>query len=189
MRLDVVVTGTGRSGTTSVSRVLHDELGVCMGHQFHAPSAPQPEGSYEDAGLVKSSRKLAGGFTRLGMPQMSVAQWKLEWEMRHRRFGCDAEIRGVKSPHLSALTREQWLELAPRLIVRTWRPKELVVASMERWRGSGEDWGAFYDERERRMDAAFQCVPIPVVVVSFANRTSDEQIRDLLESSLRRFAA
>lgn len=47
----VLVTGVGRTGTSAVARVLHEQLGVCMGpddEELREPTKANPRGDYED---------------------------------------------------------------------------------------------------------------------------------------------
>lgn len=44
-----LVIGTGRCGTSTVSRILHEELGIYMGGSFLPPDKDNPQGYYEDA--------------------------------------------------------------------------------------------------------------------------------------------
>jgi len=47
-----LVVGTGRCGTSTVARILHERLGVYMGESFSDPDASNPEGYYEDKEFV-----------------------------------------------------------------------------------------------------------------------------------------
>ena len=187
-RVDVVVTGTGRSGTSTVSRILHGKLGICMGHGqlFHEKSEAQPEGTYEDGPLLRASTRLSGGFPfKNDTPSITSGEWLYVFDEQHQK--CGSTFVGVKSPHLSGVTLEDWEAISPRLIIRTFRPKKPTVESMKRWRAAlgPVNWGKFIDDRENNMNEVFPELDIPVYVVSFATKRTDYdlkiQLRKILE--------
>lgn len=47
----VLVFGVGRSGTSTVARILHGRLGICMGQRFRNPDQNNPQGYFEDLDL------------------------------------------------------------------------------------------------------------------------------------------
>ncbi len=49
----ILVLGTGRSGTSTVARLLHNELGVSMGQRFRDPDSANPKGYYEDLDFLE----------------------------------------------------------------------------------------------------------------------------------------
>jgi hypothetical protein len=61
----ILVVGTGRCGTSTVARVLHEQLGVCMGSRFREADANNPRGFYEDLDALEANQRLlAGGSLR-----------------------------------------------------------------------------------------------------------------------------
>ncbi len=44
----IIVLGPGRSGTSLVARLLHNNLGIKMGDRFREPDASNPKGFFED---------------------------------------------------------------------------------------------------------------------------------------------
>lgn len=188
-RPDVIVTGTGRSGTSTVARILHTELGVCMGHVFRDVMPSNPQGEYEDTNLAVESRRLVNGYPFPDTPHshpILLQRWREAYHHMHPR--CSAKLRGVKSPHLSALDEKGWAEINPRLIIRTWRSKELVVASMNKWRGSHVDWAQFYDDREANMDKVL-CPAgqgADTLEIRFHGIVSDDLLCELLQPHVDR---
>ena len=63
----IIVVGTGRSGTSFVADVLHNDIGVCMGRQFRQPSKiGNPNGYYEDLAIVRLNRDFLSNYITLG---------------------------------------------------------------------------------------------------------------------------
>lgn len=183
---DVVVVGTGRSGTSTVSRILHTSFDICMGHEFKGASAAQPIGSFEDGAMRHFTKDLAGfPFQKKNVERKDTArEWIEEFGRIHSE--CDGRV-GVKSPHLSGIALERWMEIAPRLIIRTHRPKELVLASMNKWRSYDNRWERFIDEREANMDRVLHLVGVPLHTVSFTGELrSDEGLIDELSEFISR---
>lgn len=56
-----LVIGTGRCGTSTVARILHEKLGVCMGHSFIPPDKNGPDGYYEDEKFVSLNGRVYRG--------------------------------------------------------------------------------------------------------------------------------
>ena len=61
----IIVLGSGRSGTSTVARLCHTRIGVCMGHVLKQGDPLNPNGYYEDwishsmiQMMVKQLRKL-----------------------------------------------------------------------------------------------------------------------------------
>ena len=46
-----LVVGTGRSGTSTVARVMHEKLGISMGNEFVPSNEFNEKGYYEDVVL------------------------------------------------------------------------------------------------------------------------------------------
>jgi len=154
----IIVTGTGRSGTSTVARILHTRLNVCMGHSFSSKN------SFEENTMLIICRSVIG-FPKTPAKKGSVYDILRTYERLHKK--CSNTLVGFKSPHLSGFTNQQWKILNPRLVIRTSRAKELVVASMNSKRRS-YPWEDFYTEREQLLST--QLVDIPVFVVDFGNR-------------------
>lgn len=117
----IIVTGTGRSGTSTVARLLHERLGVRMGERFDPPSKSSPRGSYEDLDF----RELHVAFQRgtVGLPGFRRGVELLVGER--------TEPWGFKDPracHLLGL----YLQWVSPIVIVCERPVEQVVASLHR---------------------------------------------------------
>lgn len=142
---DVVVVGVGRTGTSFTSMVLQLHLGVFMAHPQRmvttaGEDSSSPVGSFEDNAIIKHT------YAQIEKPEI------IEWlKVYTNYFGAIKGLVGIKNTGMSLFSFDQWEKLAPRLVVRTHRPRELAVKSMERWRGRETDWGMFYNQRENCM--------------------------------------
>jgi hypothetical protein len=181
-RPDVVVVGVGRSGTSFTAKVLHEDLGVYMGSKevfkFTGPKGAHPDGTYEDTRLNEYT------YRQVEVHGISMDVWLGKYDSYYRSI---AGPVGIKNPATSLFLYEQWKELAPKLVVRTWRPKDLTVASMLRWRGKTiklDHWERFYDQREVTMKTQLDTPQhaFPVVRVEFGKeRKPKEEIIELLQ--------
>ena len=66
----VIVVGTGRSGTSSVARILHEKLEVCMGHHLKMQA---PGGAYEDYLAHGLNRMVAANSPVCTVPASTMA--------------------------------------------------------------------------------------------------------------------
>lgn len=126
----ILVVGTGRSGTSTTARILHQRLDVCMGHTFLQASGLKktrnPQGFWEEigGGMTGVTKQLIKGM-------VSVEQWHEQLDATHDRHGCKSKLRGYKHPRLAEIASEDiWAALDPLLVIKTWRPRELVLRSM-----------------------------------------------------------
>lgn len=175
---DVVVVGTGRSGTSFCAYVLQNRLGVCMAHEW-LPSTkevcggfPYEVGAYEEQTMMA----LTGRFVK------NRSWTKVGWLEVFSRIhsGCKGLV-GIKQWRLAMATPAHWKYIRPRLVVRTFRPEGPTVASMRRYRRPSDlkRWKTFYlrleDNMRRIVDASE--FPYPVVRVDFSEQVSEAALK------------
>ena len=179
----VLVTGTGRSGTSTTARILHERLGVCMGHEFIKAKGKKlsrnPLGFWEEIHerMTKMTKGLAKG-------TVSAEQWRGYLDAAHDRHGCKSKLRGYKHPRLAEIPSERtWAELDPLLVIEAWRPRELVMQSMI-FASPKNVTGCIdrYYERRKNMDRHLRGVP--VFVIKFKKVLSDDQVFELLRPKI-----
>ena len=111
----VIVTGSGRSGTSAVARVLH-ESGVKMGENFGEPSEMNPVGFYQELPVGDLNGRL---MMECGLSRPNRWAWRstvLAVAEEHREEMEDlasTATDGWKDP-LFSLTLEAWLPHLPR---------------------------------------------------------------------------
>lgn len=121
----VFVTGIGRSGTSTVARILHQNGIVCMGHDFPLPDEFNPQGYWEDL----ETRRLGRAFLYNDWEQFvehTVAY--------HKKHKCTATRLGFKHPGLVTIPRSVWQELRPKALFICTRTPEQVILSLRRKR-------------------------------------------------------
>ena len=118
----ILVIGIARSGTSTVARILHEELGVSMGHDFPDPDDNNPKGYYEDL-IVKDLNK---GFVqgRLSYREWFVGTFKYISDRLHEHIPW-----GVKNVRLASLLGLYLQFFDNPLIIRCVRDPDLVVNS------------------------------------------------------------
>lgn len=168
MRLDYAVIGTGRSGTSFVTHVLQKH-GVCMGHNMDPSITPAMRyGKKEDD-------KMRGFTSQLLSRHISPRQWLDELKKRHPK--CNSV--GVKLPGLSFLSREDWSDLNPNLVIQAWRPPEAVMRSYQQ-HGSRRDWDFFIQRVEENIREVFfpyfDWPPASLRVLDFSEERSEEWV-------------
>jgi len=174
----ILVMGVGRTGTSTTSRILHTKLGVCMGHHpdLEKPKPGNPLGSYEDVTMIRATKNLLRGAT--------TTEWLKEFNI-HDEYPCLKPYIGCKVTRLAGITPKQLIGINPKLVIRTFRPKELAVASLQRYRDNTTDWGGFYDGRENDMDKMQQETDIPFFTIKYGTtRKSDLEVEEELQTAL-----
>lgn len=191
----ILVMGVGRSGTSTVARILHTRLGVCMGHHkdLEKPAEGLPNGSYEDLEMLKVTRNLVGGNWATSnwknSDSITTDDWLKSFSVHDVFSSCRKPRIGCKVTHLAALTPKQVIEINPSLVIRTYRPKHLVVASLKHYRyRQKEDWEVFYDVRETSMDKLEEETSIPFYIVEFGEEhREDSEVMEDLQLGLDRY--
>lgn len=179
----VLVTGTGRSGTSTIARILHERLGVCMGHTFIKATGLKktrnPLGFWEE--VHERTEKMTKG---LAKGTVSVEQWRCYLDAAHDRHRCRSKLRGYKHPRLAEIPSEKtWKALDPLLVIEAWRPRELVMQSMI-YASPKNVTGCIdrYHLRRTNMDRYLKGVP--VFVLKFERVLSDDEVYELLRPQI-----
>ena len=178
LKPDIIVVGVGRTGTSTVARILQTKLGVRMAHNWAGASEFQPEGSYEEQKMFPYSYAL------VEKPHYQVSEWLGGYQKAYAKT--TEELLGIKQTPLSLCTRAQWEELDPKLVIRTHRPKDQAVASMLRCRTPKDKshWEKFYQQREKAMQRHLDYGhTFPVIRIYFddIDRSTDEDLFICLE--------
>lgn len=155
----ILVVGTGRSGTSEVARILHDELEVDMGRAFHLPDQFNKEGYFEDREF--QSLNLSFYLMRLDHIKdegRGKEPWRLWREKFQELINTKQELWGVKDPGIAdfpALLNE-YLKLNPQII---WckRNKEDTINSLMRFKEkSRKEMERIYNQRITNLESALK---------------------------------
>ena len=177
----IFVLGTGRCGTSSTARVIHESGMACMGHSFDSPNGFNPKGYWEDKDVRLYLHKLLCG---------KVEQFSTLFEETHTQHGCKAEYIGYKHPILSAVHRNTWLELNPYRVYWCYRPEQATVESILKFKKFKQKpltkhcrqiATRFYNDRLTQIKNTLNGLPF-VRKIDFSEYRTDDWIR----SELRR---
>lgn len=167
----VFVTGTGRSGTSTVARLLHAELGVPMGTRFRQPDKDNPDGYWEDQEFVRWNKAFLAG--EVGYSEF---MHRIGDVMKERKQ-C-YETWGFKDPRLAYLLG---IYLTANddsaCVICCTRDEEAVVASCRRCYGWTEE-EATKMYRGRTESIANLRRYVPMTDIDFCIRRTDESVMD-----------
>ncbi len=123
-----MVLGCPRSGTSTVARLLHTKMGVCMGHHIDNDlGGLNPGGSYED-------RLLAPACDALALGHITPRLYRIRLEEYHKEKGCTVETIGIKHPRLSLVSPAVLMGTGPsRVFITNRQPPEVHIASLVRF--------------------------------------------------------
>lgn len=82
-----LVIGTGRCGTTTTARILHQNLGVCMGTVFHNSFPQAPFASYEDKEFADINYSLEAGGVNLSQWLQCVTYYIYKRQITNKPWG------------------------------------------------------------------------------------------------------
>ncbi|MEX2246177.1 MAG: sulfotransferase [Dehalococcoidia bacterium] len=138
-----LITGSGRSGTSAVARLLH-EAGLSAGHDLIEPDAGNADGYFEERALVELNDRV--------MNDLGLHRWFTSASRRQvletaatRREEFEAlagqATPAWKDPRL-CWTLEAWLEVlpeTPRMIVCLRSPDEVVASALTYFGLAGDE--------------------------------------------------
>ncbi len=179
----VIVLGCIRTGTSTVARILHENLGICLGHAFSMSDHLNPEGYYEDILTLKWTSLLAiGGCT--------PSVFRSNVEDTHRLASCKKPLAGIKHPRLSLVSSTIIKRIDPyRIIVTNRQPKEDVIKSVLKYTKAREEIVGYVEGKATElyltyMEALAEVKDKHVIDIG-PGRTPDsvieEQLREILK--------
>lgn len=171
-RPTVIVVGTGRSGTSTVAKILHEDLGICMGH-FLKPGGPaNPDGFYEDF--------LSHGLVRmLRTNDLAPETYLSVMNESHK----DCRFWGAKDPWFLYTSKEVRRELKPALCIICERDFKQTMNSWAKLQGgqfiSQSNMKAMEKLTQERMVAMHGIgVDWPIMRVDFSTHKDPDQLRE-----------
>lgn len=177
----VLVLGTGRSGTSTTARILHQHLGVCMGHTFLRATGLKktrnPRGFWEEITMTGWTKHLVKGIS-------SPEKWCRQLDAAHNLHGCKSSLRGYKHPRLAEIPcREIWAALDPLLVIEARRPRDMVLRSMIFANPKRvDDCVARYEMRRKNLDRCLGAVR--TFVINFDRSLSDDEVCEFLRPQI-----
>lgn len=120
-----LVIGTGRCGTSTVARILHERLNICMGESFIPSDEYGSQGYYEDVKFVELNRSLVIGGCNIQ-----------EWEPAFRQTIAERQARqipwGVKNVRIADILGLYLSFFDDPKLILCHRRAEDVIASHKR---------------------------------------------------------
>jgi len=173
----IFVVGPGRSGTSTVARLLHENLNVCMGHKFREADEDNQDGYYEDLEFKNLNERFITG-------EVSLGQWETETRklvnVRRKTYWHNW---GLKDPRLCYLLGLYLSFVDLPTIIRCRRDIELVTKSMQKAYGwTKEESENVYKDRNRRLDNLLQGKK--VYDIYFTEHKNEEEVVKWLEKIL-----
>ena len=194
--LDVIVAGTGRSGTSFAAMCLGTQFAICMTHdpRLMRPKLPAHRwGVWEPADSV---RKIKFTMAELGhappkpmKPGQYTRMAKILSDLH--RYECTAELVGAKSPAFGQLTREQWFRFVEdfniRLVIWAYRQREVCIKSFNskykrKTKALSLDRIRLVDTTLERMKDTFEDnkPPVEYVKIDFTEEMSIEEFCNIV---------
>lgn len=176
----IIIVGTGRSGTSFVAEVCHNALGICMGHYLKKPNLMSPNGFYEDL--------LQHGLLETLLADVIPLEEYCE-HLSHSHKDC--KLWGFKDSRFLYLSMRTMAAIAPKLVIRTWRPLEETVLSWQKkdllhglsvTPEKAEVYRKLILERETLMDAKLQF--FNTLTVRMDKRVEEHELIEAIRSSL-----
>jgi len=170
-----LVVGTGRSGTSTVAGILHNELNIFMGYKFPPPDFTNIDGFYEDVDFRRVNKDF--NFGKIGYPTFEKEVARIvanrlalnkPWGFKEGRM---ADLLGL---YLGFFEN-------PR-VIRCRRKSELVVKSLVRCYGLTEEFAEmFWFKRERTLDNVLSGKDYLTICFD-ERRIPDKEIISLIEN-------
>lgn len=141
-----IVIGTGRSGSSTVARILHNKMDIFMGHEFRKPNEINPDGFWEDIEFYKPNWKFLNG-------KITYPEWI------EKIFGVIAQRMelnkswGFKDPDATHFLGLYLSFFENPKIIRCRRKKELVIKSLMKSFGHTKEYAEnLYKHKEWILD-------------------------------------
>lgn len=174
----ILVVGTGRSGTSAISRVLQERLGVDMGGPGKI-SESNEKGDYENSFFRN----------KIDIPYYRNQISKKEWFRRAHAFAEEMEEPwGIKDPR-NAYFLDMFLEAFPEAtIIWSWRNPEDVAQSMYKWYAGhgGIDVDIYRQETASRLwHLTNHLAGVEYLPINMTEHREEETLAEVLDSYLR----
>jgi len=183
VRIDpYLVVGTGRSGTSTVARVMHEKLEIFMGEKFVPADKNNPDGYYEDSEFRDLNVLFYDG-------RMDFGNWCQNVRGVIRKRYVLERAWGFKESRMAALLGFYLSFFNEPKIIRCKRKRELATSSMMRCCGwNAKESEQIYDSRELQLDRILCNRDQKNVLTIHFNeeRLSDEVIEKLVREKWRK---
>ena len=168
----ILVLGTGRSGTSTVARLLHTKCSVSMGLRFKDPDSANPLGYYEDLDFLEINTNAALLYeTRFRLIKQLFTERKEPWGLKEPR-----------TPYWWRIYRE-CIDKDTKIIIAT-RAVHLVIQSLKKNYGWSET-DSLTVIRERCSGIEQLVKGFDTLTIDFTNNRTDEELTEILTNHIR----
>lgn len=168
----ILVLGTGRSGTSTVARLLHTELGVSMGTRFRDPDSANPKGYYEDLDFQEMHVNTIWDYDR----RASLVDYL--FEIRKGLWG----FKDPRTPYFWRIYREH-IGRDTKIIIATRAVHQIVISLRKNYGWSEKD--SLNIIRERREGIVQLTQGYDHLTIDFTDRRSDSEVTRILTNYVR----
>lgn len=183
----IIVVGSGRSGTSSIGRILHEDLNICAGHFLKPPDKFNPKGYYEDLISHSLVRAMAAGDNKQYNPGLYLTL------MNGFHKGC--LNWSIKDPWFLYLPDEYLKQLQPKLCIVATRDLQGTLNSwLKIWRANKtsvaqppqkviDHYTKLTVERQQRAEQLQKIWP-NIIKIDFTTKVPDEEIKTAIRHGL-----
>jgi len=173
-----LVLGTGRSGTSTVARILHTCFDIFMGENFRSPDKNNPKGFWEDIEFRNINNAILTG-------EANEYQWRNVFEHLIIKRRTMYKSWGIKDPRICDLIKLYLEYFKKPIIIRCNRNMQSIIDSMVSCYGwAYEEAEKLYRHRMSMLDAHLD--GREVLEISFDEDISDEKIVELIKDYMKR---
>jgi len=168
----IIVLGSGRCGSSTIARLLHNNLGISMGKHFRDPDSTNPQGYYEDLDFRDLNHTVLSN-------QCSIEYFR---EQLNILVNSHRGRWGIKDPRICHLWQEyqKW----PAQYILCIRRPQLVVRSMiANYGWSEEESKQLLLTRLNGINKLLE--DRDALRIDFSSKRKDSELTNLLQNFLR----
>jgi len=170
----IIVLGPGRCGTSTVARLLHNNLKVSMGKRFRKPDTSNPQGFFEDLDFRDLNHTLLNGESQHFSLEEQIDRLVISSNEHERLWG-------VKDPRICHLW-QIYQKYSARYIICTRRPQFIVKSMITNYGWSEEESKQLLLTRLNGIDKLLE--GRDALRIDFSNKREDSELTNLLQNFL-----
>lgn len=188
----IVILGTGNSGTSCISKILHEQIDIPMGIKFVPSVTNDPKKFYEDDDIVKLNSKRDSKSKMDGNnPSLTLEQWRIEMKKHIEKRSQNNNVFGIKDPRIAEIWDDfkqifEELSIEYKLII-TKRDKESTVKSMMKYL-SNQMASKIFDIRDEEINKITSNLkPSEYLVLDLTERRNEVELKEEIEKWIKNF--
>ena len=168
----ILVVGTGRSGTSTVARILHEHFKVHMGDEFVPASNNNPRGPYEEKEINAYSAAARTG-------EVNGDKYVAALVVIGDKYRKRCVPWGIKDPRIADFTSIWDKVFWDARYIWCQRDRQQTINSLKRCYGQSDEYAAeFADNRTRNLQAFFS--DRDHLAIDFSEQRTDEWVIEQL---------